>query len=660
MIIVQAVIMIVCLAFSTAYAAMPVNPSYVSPTGSGASCTAESPCALSYANTNAAAGDTVNLRGGTYALVGALAAGINPSNSGSAGNPITFQAYTGETPIISGDGSSDQSGFVILGKDYITITGITFKDQFRPGRIYDGADHNIVSYCTLYHSAAGQYASFIGLYIGDSSGTGDPSTHNWIHHNTFHTMGSNACDEGYDLIRVGSNSAGDNDSNFNTIEDNFFYSAGHTLTDDFCSYNVWRNNVGYNYGWKTDPGGCRYNVDPAGNNPSNGKYGHRSFALESATGYNLFEGNRAGYASINPANNGADNLTLSSPNNIVRYSSFYGGDGPGIYFKNGAASANNRVYNNTIYKNGQYSGAQDGSAPVIKTGLQFTLNGTGNQVKNNIIRENGSGDWSCSGTGCAKEDQTWSTNICDATDAALGCTAGDPSFVNADITDMTSTVLPNLIPAAAGVIDQGTYLTTVHADDAGSGTTLILTDALYFQAGSAAATTPMGSSLSSVAGDVILVGANIGAALEMTITDINYATNTVTISADVARSDGDKVWLKKKSDGVTVLNGSGPDIGAYETGASAFTVTPSTSTGCTVTPSGAVSVNSGATTAFTMTAAYGYSITATGCTLSGSTCTTAGVTGNLSVVCNPKPHFATLTGSGSVTLGGSGTAPLGS
>lgn len=93
--------------------------------------------------------------------------------------------------------------------------------------------------------------------------------------------------------------------------------------------------------------------------------------------------------------------------------------------------------------------------------------------------------------------------------------------------------------------------------------------------------------------------------------------------------------------------------------ATTHTVTVSTSTGCTVSNSGANTVGDGETLAVTMTAAYGYDITATGCTLSGSTCTTAAVTGNLAVSCNPVPHFATLGGSGTVTLGGSGTATLG-
>jgi len=125
-----------------------------------------------------------------------------------------------------------------------------------------------------------------------------------------------------------------------------------------------------------------------------------------------------------------------------------------------------------------------------------------------------------------------------------------------------STIDPNLaLQSGSPAINGGVALTTVHSDDTGSGTSLVLADALYFQAGSAAATAPMGSSLSNVQGDWIAVG-TVGNVTQ--ITDINYSTNTATISPAITRSDGDSVWLYKKSDGVQVLYGSAPDYGAYE------------------------------------------------------------------------------------------------
>lgn len=45
----------------------------------------------------AAAGDTVYIRGGTYRET------VTPANSGTPGNPITFQSYNGETVVVSGN-----------------------------------------------------------------------------------------------------------------------------------------------------------------------------------------------------------------------------------------------------------------------------------------------------------------------------------------------------------------------------------------------------------------------------------------------------------------------------------------------------------------------------------------------------------------------------
>lgn len=241
---------------------------------------------------------------------------------------------------------------------------------------------------------------------------------------------------------------------------------------------------------------------------------------------------------------------------------------------------NNRIYNNTLYHNGygvnwRLYGSMNMSYNGV--GIRQTNNGTigstGNIIKNNLLYDNAEGDICSSGLSagsCSAESwDTVSNNYLNA--------SGDPIFVNPILTSPTSqnlfttytgysaSPLPNLsLGSSSGAIDGGTYLTTVHADDIGSGTSLILTDAMYFQAGSAASTTPVGSSLSIVAGDVILVGTTVAEADEATITDINYATNIVTISSGITRTDGEYVWLKKKSDGTQVLYNTAPDYGAYE------------------------------------------------------------------------------------------------
>ena len=95
---------------------------YVSPTGSTSwsQCTnIGTPCSLSTANTYAKAGDTVNLRGGTYQQT------INPANKGLETNRIVYKEYPGEEVKIS----YVKNGAYFDSNDaYITVDGIHFYD----------------------------------------------------------------------------------------------------------------------------------------------------------------------------------------------------------------------------------------------------------------------------------------------------------------------------------------------------------------------------------------------------------------------------------------------------------------------------------------------------------------------------------------------------
>jgi hypothetical protein len=411
----------------------------------------------------------------------------------------------------------------------------------------------------------------------------DGATHNWIHGNTIHDWsGAPGCAEGGDGIKIGGTHSVSQD-NYNTIEDNVIYHLGHALNADFGMYNVWRNNVAHNEGWKVDPGNCpNYQPDPVGNDPGDGKYGHRNFATTGYDNseplkYSLWEDNRTGHASINPINNGADGFTLGSPGNIIRYNKVFGCDGPGINLKHYGKEdgERNRIYNNTIYNNGRFTGTHsDSKVGPIKAGFQkYSSNSINNIVKNNIIYDHRH-DFSCSGWGCSFSDWTIENNLCDAetnntncggaTCTTSGCTAltGNPFASGAtDMTDMMSTTNPTLeLSSDSQAIDGGTYLT--QADGSGSNSiTLIVDDSLYFQCGSQCSTTPIGSSLSNVQADWIAIG-TVGNVVQ--ISDINHSTNTITLASAMTWSDNANIWLYKKSDSEIVLHGSAPDFGAHE------------------------------------------------------------------------------------------------
>jgi hypothetical protein len=97
--------------------------------------------------------------------------------------------------------------------------------------------------------------------------------------------------------------------------------------------------------------------------------------------------------------------------------------------------------------------------------------------------------------------------------------------------------------------NSGSYLTTVAAKDSGSGTSLIVNDAGFFQSG---------YGIPGVSADCISVTTVTN---HVCITAINYQTNTLTLTSSISRSPGDPIWLYSDSTGRAVLSGP-PNIGA--------------------------------------------------------------------------------------------------
>ena len=113
----------------------------------------------------------------------------------------------------------------------------------------------------------------------------------------------------------------------------------------------------------------------------------------------------------------------------------------------------------------------------------------------------------------------------------------------------------------------GTYLTTVASADSGAGTSLVVTDAGYFQDG-------LGLNAEGVNADCISVTSTTN---HVCILAVNYSNNTLTLANSISRSPGDHVWLFSNAMGTTVLYGNAPNIGAAITipgAASTLVATP--------------------------------------------------------------------------------------
>lgn len=528
-------------------------------------------CSMTQGN-GASAGDTVYL----YDDGGAITTQLAPSNSGSSGNVITYVKASGETPVITVAGDR---GFSISGnKDYIKIDGITFTDCASFGQIANGSDYNEIKNCVF--STAGYTNLNKGIYVWTAGGTA--CTNNWIHNNTFgrSIVDPTGCNDEGGSLWIGVKEYGNGEVN-NTVENNVFYAGGHHLLWLQGKLNVIRNNVFHNEGFYTVAGGCSW-----GASYRDSEYGNRCIEMwdggSNTRMDNVLEGNRLGHSAFAPDGGMDGNIALGSPGNIFRYNKSYYSETFGLYFKQGTSASvgkNNRVYNNTIYYNGQDSGVY----PKEWTGWDFDLNWrygvgcsssacTGNELKNNIIYDNYTADiatfaWA---PGCTSsqvtDDNNWKT------------ADGDPVFDDTDTTDPTSTTSPALnLTSASPVINGGTYLTTVHADDSGSGVTLYLTDATYFQAGSEPTcgstikTFSSGSCLSNIEADWICVG-NVSNCVQITNISYTASPNWVALSSSISRNDGNYVWLYKKSDGNFVLYDTAPDYGASEYSENAPTI----------------------------------------------------------------------------------------
>ena len=580
---------------------------WVSPTGAASwgSCVGTTPlsgtaaCALATANSSAAAGDTVYLRGGTYTFSTSLGAAISPANSGTCATtpctggtgatPIVFAAYTGETPVlVQASTANAVIGIALHGVNWIKVTGITFQNfTYYLAFLDAGSSYNEISYNSF--TAAPGYEPGGGFIVGGF--TGPPwSTHNWIHHNYISKkQDSNPCGEAVDLVRLGNAESNPYAAdNYNTLENNYLEYGGHATVETFSKYLVVNNNIAHNEPWIS---GCTgsVNIPTYDNTAYNGLYGHRNFSIADTDSYDnaytLVEGNRLGFASVNPGNGGSSGIDLQAPGILTRYNFVYGGMDSGIYFKyaqsygNGTGGINNRVYNNTLYANGHgWNAGVYGTGNLAYNGegiAQYSATGadTNNVVKNNLVYGNGySGQWdicylgwypgsNCSPSPLDTVSNNWFTSN------------GDPKFTNPDMSDPTS---QNLVPTAHGyistpipnltllssspAIDGGTYLTT--ASSAGSSsTTLAVADAAYFQDGSWGSDLARGVTFFP---DWIAIGTVTNT---VQIGSVNYATNTITLASPMNWSNGAHIWLYKKSDGTQVLYGSAPDYGASEYGA---------------------------------------------------------------------------------------------
>ncbi len=471
---------------------------------------------ISKANQTLIAGDVVYIKAGTYATY------INPSNSGTAIYPITYCNYANDIVTIS----SAAYAVYLNGKSYIKVNGINSTGCTQNLYIRNGAHYNTISNCTFTLPSLSTWNTSV-IYGGN---------YNWIHHCTF-SKGGECTSQGSDngsLLDIGDDyGVAGNGAHYNLVEDCTFFHGGHHLVGLFSTYNTFRNNYLHNEGLSRNRGNRNLMTD-----------GGNAAGTES-TGYNLIEGNRFGYAAPPCDDPTVGNVILSSPYNILRYNKLYHHNayGIGIYAYQYCTGSNNKVYNNTVFNSGY--GIDPGYAHSSE---DATVSFFFTKTVNNIFKNNLFFAYYQVFGGSPRTLQIYANNW-------AGDTQGDPKFVNASTTppaDKTDASLPNLdLQSSSPAIDKGGALTTV-TSATGSGTSLTVANASYFQDGTYG---PPGV----LQADWIAVG-TIGNVVQI----LSISGNTINVANSISWTNGASVWLYKKSDGVRVLYGAAPDAGAYE------------------------------------------------------------------------------------------------
>ncbi len=363
----------------------------------------------------AVAGDKVYLRAGSYS------GQLSPARSGTASLPITFAAYAGEKPTLSGN---PNPALWLVKRSNIVVDGLTVTNVGGWGRLED-ASYNIIRNCAF--SVAAGTGTGGGLKLVRS-------TYNKIVNNTFN--------DGNDNVTI-------QESDRNVIQGNRISKARHSLLSIRCgNVNVVRGNVFSNPDQK-----ALEIYDCAGVSDAPYKL--------NATQKNLIEKNLIMNTRASSARGDFNGIQLGGQHGIIRHNVFRTDHGGGVNFQYYADESlynyKNRLYNNTFYDNDCYGivGASGNSSHYYD-----------NRARNNILYKN----TSCSGAAT----QTYIANASQVILTSNAITTTSPRFVNESAYDLH-------LASGSPMIDAGAFLTTTTA--AGSGTTLPVADPGYFYGG---------------------------------------------------------------------------------------------------------------------------------------------------------------------------------
>ena len=542
-------------------------------------------CTIQKSATTAQAGDTVNIRTGTYNEQ------VTPQVTGTVGNIITFQNYNSEVVTVDGQNTrtaclsfsvsytsdyitisgiifknSTQDNIWLNGKQYITFSGIESSYAGRYGIYSFGASHNITinnnsvitqNQNTGIYITNGSYSvtidgntiSYNGLSganekdgIGAKNDSGDYVYDIHITNNTINNnfrQGILSFRNRYS--RIAGNTIYANGATgiqlelgvlYNIVEDNIIYANQQSYTNecgiwlDETQYSVVRNNTVYSNEIGIQVGQSHYNIIR-----NNKTYNNNKTSITANRGYSLSVGASQTNDPPTPTGSSYNRFMHNVSYNDSRSASIYGAASLPL-----AAHANllyNKFVNNIII-----------NSQSLYTVYLDTDTDAMDNVNYNVYFPVGNFYWN----GASRDYDTYKSLSGFDTNSLTS----DPLFTDVSSYDFN-------LPSGSPAVNAGTFLTVTVGS--GSGTSMVVADPYFFFDG---------YGLEDVVGDTIQLQGQTATAV---ITNVNYEIRTLTLDTPLTWTNGQGIAF--------VYSGSAPDIGAYEY-VFTDTVPPSAPTGLMV------------------------------------------------------------------------------
>ena len=538
-------------------------------------------CCILIVNLSAlAANYAVKPSGGNYSTIQACATAM------SAGDTCTVYAGTyNENVTVPAGTAGNYKTITVNGSDVVIVNGFTLNSHTKligncptptPGNApaAGSCGFTITNPSSPNSAACVRWGAITDFYLVNNVMT-ECGSNGYMVGQSYTVLASYGYIQGNTLSYACVNSASINHGECNSIMpfgDHFLVEKNdlshYTLSIDFgTNYSIYRNNTFHDQ-YETEASG-NYHTDAFFSEPGAGV----SYTVE----YNVFEGNLQ-YNAVGPNaktdlfQNDSGTTCPNCFNVIFRHN---------IISRIGSGAASNyywpniMAYNNTVVDALSDGTADNGTADYA----QMSTNGAYlNQLYYFSFASGVNWNVYQCGSGCNfGHSLYWCAGSCTSVwgNQAAVPFLNDPGNKNANpmFANYISAGNPSNnyhLQAGSPAIAAGTHLTTVASGDSGSGTSLVLNDVSYFQDGYG-----LSNAYSTVSGDCISV-TTVGN--HVCITAVNYSTNTLTLGSSITRSSGDSVWLYSKSDGVQVLTGSAPDLGAHPYGGGGTASSPAAPT----------------------------------------------------------------------------------